>query len=89
MESEPGSSFLIEHDLFRKPVSTFRDHALALPALIPREPNPLLARCRGGGGKDQYVMAFVASMLAYLGTLAGIVLALLISLSALLATPPD
>jgi MFS family permease len=28
MESKPGSSFLIEHDLFRKPVSTFRDHAL-------------------------------------------------------------
>jgi len=28
-------------------------------------------------------------MLAYLGTLAGIVLALLVSLSALLATPPD
>jgi hypothetical protein len=27
MESKPGSSFLIEHDLFRKPVSTFRDHA--------------------------------------------------------------
>ena len=34
-------------------------------------------------------MAFLASMLAYLGTLAGIVLALLVSLSALLATPPD
>jgi hypothetical protein len=37
MESEPGSSFLFEHDLFRKPVPTpdqvrgrlFRDHALA------------------------------------------------------------
>jgi len=28
MESERGSSFLFEHDLFRKPVSTFRDHAL-------------------------------------------------------------
>jgi hypothetical protein len=28
MESKPGSSFLIEHDLFRKPASTFRDHAL-------------------------------------------------------------
>src|SRR3990172_3862091 len=28
MESEPGSSFLFEHDLFRKPVPTFRDHAL-------------------------------------------------------------
>src|SRR5207245_1411647 len=24
------SSLLVEHDLFRKPVSTFRDHALAL-----------------------------------------------------------
>jgi hypothetical protein len=29
MGSEPGSSFLFEHDLFRKPVPTFRDHALA------------------------------------------------------------
>src|SRR5258708_22229356 len=29
IESEPGSSFLFEHDLFRKPASTFRDHALA------------------------------------------------------------
>jgi hypothetical protein len=28
MESEPGSSFLFAHDLFRKPVPTFRDHAL-------------------------------------------------------------
>jgi hypothetical protein len=28
MESELGSSFLFEHDLFRKPVPTFRDHAL-------------------------------------------------------------
>jgi hypothetical protein len=28
MESETGSSFLFEHDLFRKPVPTFRDHAL-------------------------------------------------------------
>jgi hypothetical protein len=36
MESEPGSSFLFEHDLFQKPVPTpdqvggrlFRDHAL-------------------------------------------------------------
>jgi hypothetical protein len=27
MESKPGSSFLFEHDLFRKPVSTFRDRA--------------------------------------------------------------
>jgi hypothetical protein len=26
MESEPGSSFLFEHDLIRKPVPTFRDH---------------------------------------------------------------
>jgi len=28
MESKPGSSILIEHDLFRKPASTFRNHAL-------------------------------------------------------------
>src|SRR3954465_10906552 len=28
VESELGSSFLFEHDLFRKPVPTFRDHAL-------------------------------------------------------------
>src|SRR5262249_57083656 len=27
-ESSSGSSLLLEHDLFRKPVSTFRDHAL-------------------------------------------------------------
>src|SRR5256885_254398 len=27
IESEAGSSFLIEHDLVRKPVPTFRDHA--------------------------------------------------------------
>ncbi len=41
------------------------------------------------GGKGRCFMAFAASMLAYVGTLAGIVLALLVSLSALLATPPD
>src|ERR1041384_5715539 len=29
VESELGSSFLSEHDLFRKPVPTFRDHALS------------------------------------------------------------
>src|SRR5947209_10839082 len=29
VESELGSSFLFEHDLFRKPVPTFRDHALS------------------------------------------------------------
>jgi hypothetical protein len=29
VESATGSSFLFEHDLFRKPVPTFRDHALA------------------------------------------------------------
>src|SRR6266700_2006424 len=28
VESESWSSFLFEHDLFRKPVPTFRDHAL-------------------------------------------------------------
>jgi hypothetical protein len=27
LELKPGSSFLIEHDLFRKPVATFRNHA--------------------------------------------------------------
>src|SRR5438128_10295419 len=31
VESELGSSFLFEHDLFRKPVPTFRDHALVSP----------------------------------------------------------
>src|SRR5947209_12580292 len=30
VKSELGSSFLFEHDLFRKPVPTFRDHALEL-----------------------------------------------------------
>ncbi len=36
VESELGSRFLFEHDLFRKPVPTFRDHALMLrePALL-------------------------------------------------------
>src|SRR5947209_20079090 len=29
VELELGSSFLFEHDLFRKPVPTFRDHAQA------------------------------------------------------------
>src|SRR5947199_10250040 len=29
VESKLGPSFLFEHDLFRKPVPTFRDHALA------------------------------------------------------------
>jgi hypothetical protein len=28
IESEPGSSILIEHDLFGKPASAFPDHAL-------------------------------------------------------------
>src|SRR5437764_8854553 len=32
VESELGSSFLFEHDLFRKPVPTFRDHALGIRA---------------------------------------------------------
>src|SRR5215210_6848749 len=36
VESELGSSFLFEHDLFRKPVPTFRDHALRHPAAISR-----------------------------------------------------
>src|SRR5215211_2439382 len=31
-ESSSRSRLLLEHDLFRKPVSTFRDHALAKPA---------------------------------------------------------
>src|SRR5689334_4713074 len=39
------SSFLFAHDLFRKPVATFRDHALALRAMnkkvIPAEPGPV------------------------------------------------
>jgi release factor glutamine methyltransferase len=30
LESAGGSSILIEHDLFRKPVPTFRDHALGM-----------------------------------------------------------
>jgi hypothetical protein len=30
LESSSRSSFLFEHDLFRKPLHTFRDHALAV-----------------------------------------------------------
>jgi hypothetical protein len=40
MESEPSSSFLFEHDLFRKPVSTFRDHALCLSMIFSDLPSP-------------------------------------------------
>src|SRR6202521_3021664 len=35
-ESSSRSSLLVEQDLFRKPVSTFRDHALGMPAPIER-----------------------------------------------------
>src|SRR5262249_51682223 len=38
VESELGSGFLSEHDLIRKPVPTFRDHARP----IPRACNPSL-----------------------------------------------
>src|SRR5581483_11331525 len=38
-KSPSRSRFLLAHDLFRKPVSTFRDHALA-----PRLPRPTLQR---------------------------------------------
>src|SRR5262249_53292693 len=37
-ESASRSSLLAAHDLFRKPVSTFRDHALASPERPPWEP---------------------------------------------------
>src|SRR5262249_42183953 len=45
-----GSCFLAEHDLFRKPVSTFRDHALggwivgeerATPSILCRRPRAI------------------------------------------------
>src|SRR5688572_3936778 len=36
VESESRSSFLFEHDLFRKPVPTFRDHALVALAVPGR-----------------------------------------------------
>src|SRR5579863_9680407 len=39
MESEPGSSILTEHDLFRKPVSTFRDHAPTRTMRTPPTPS--------------------------------------------------
>src|SRR5215510_4192063 len=32
LESSSRSSFLFEHDLFRKPLHTFRDHALVDPS---------------------------------------------------------
>jgi hypothetical protein len=37
VQSPAGFSFLLEHDLFRKLVSTFRDHALGsvTPSIIP------------------------------------------------------
>src|SRR5262245_60483321 len=38
-ESASRFSLLLEHDLFRKPVSTFRDHAL-VSAAAPRRPWP-------------------------------------------------
>jgi len=52
-----GLAFLIEHDLFRKPVPTFRDHALAL-AFAPQ--NRARGRNRGRielqfGGKGQEI----------------------------------
>ena len=33
-ESSSRFSLLVEHDLFRKPVSTFRDHALVAPRRV-------------------------------------------------------
>jgi hypothetical protein len=38
-ESASRSSLLLEHDLFRKPVSTFRDHALAEDIEIKKAAN--------------------------------------------------
>src|SRR5215831_4407037 len=35
LESSSRSSLLVEHDLFRKPVPTFRDHALRVLRLAP------------------------------------------------------
>jgi hypothetical protein len=32
----PALAFLVEHDLFRKPVSTFRDHAQSSGVIPPR-----------------------------------------------------
>ena len=41
MKSRPGSSVLIEHDLFRKPVATFRNHAAGRRGIC--------IGCRSGG----------------------------------------
>src|SRR3954453_12181240 len=38
----------LEHDLFRKPVSTFRDHALPVISPAPAEYRPDIGGCRPG-----------------------------------------
>jgi hypothetical protein len=54
VESEPGSSFLFEHDLFRKPVPTFRDHALAIIAIFVADLAKLAwQRWLGSGGRSE------------------------------------
>jgi integrase len=54
MESEPGFSFLFEHDLFRKPVPTFRDHALEpRHELVERGTVAVLARGLGRADMDE------------------------------------
>ena len=54
MESEPGPGFRLAHDLFRKPVPIFRDHALADDLLERRLSNKGRSRkpARRGGRID-------------------------------------
>src|SRR3984893_1238215 len=48
-------ALLSEHDLFRKPVPTFRDHALALVGLgNDKRPIDLVFRLRRVGGRDSH-----------------------------------
>jgi hypothetical protein len=70
MESETGSSILIEHDLFRKPASSFRDHALKripcwlLPGYDPGD--------HGSGEALMRLVAFVFAGLAIAGFTSGV-----------------
>jgi hypothetical protein len=41
------ASLLFEHDLFRKPVSTFRDHAVCLSMIFSDLPSPAEAENEG------------------------------------------
>jgi hypothetical protein len=63
MESEPGSSFLIERDLFQKPVSPFHDYALTAARRLDRawrHPGLARAQYRIGHAPDVF-LGFIAA----------------------------